>query len=273
MVIERDGGFDRRDLILGGLGLTVAAGVGRAAPPLPRSRAGTPTIFATGGTFFPPAGQRPHFPHYLINLARAPHPRVCWLGAASGEDPKAWAAFSAGMTKLGCAVRHFDLFKPETLDFVDYLMGFDIVYVNGGSSRNLMAMWRDWGFDRALRTAWADGVIMSGHSAGFICWFQSGLSQSYPKVLSPVKGMGFLSGSADPHYNMRPDRRTRFKQLIAEGLIDSPGLALDQDTAVLFRGTEMVELVSTKPGSGAYHVTRVGEIAEERALPVRYLGV
>jgi len=88
-----------------------------------------------------------------------------------------------------------------------------------------------------------------------------------------VKGMGFLPGSADPHYNMRPDRRSRFLQLIGDGQLEGPGLALEQDTAVLFRGTEMIECVSTKPGSGAFRVTRGPSGAEERALPVRYLGV
>lgn len=264
---DRGSGLNRRALIGGGLGLALAS---RSAAGRPHGR--TPTIFATGGTFFPAEGKPALFPRYLLSLARTRAPKVCWLGAASGENPAAYADFARRMTRLGCSVSHFDIFRPETLDFADYLLGFDIIYVNGGSSRNLMALWREWSFDRALYTAWQAGVVMAGHSAGFICWFQGGLTDSYSKALGPVKAMGFLTGSADPHYNIRPDRRTRFRELIADGQLESPGLALEQDTAMLYRGVELVELVSARKGSGAYRLTRIGNIAEERALPVRYLG-
>jgi dipeptidase E len=264
---DRDSGLNRRALVGGALGLALAS-----RPALAHSHHGTPTIFATGGTFLPPEGGQPLFPRYLLSLVKTRAPRICWLGAASGEDPAAYALFQRRMTRLGCTVSHFNIFHPETLDFVEYLHGFDIVYVNGGSSRNLMALWREWGFDRALYTAWQAGVVMAGHSAGFICWFQGGLTDSYSKLLSPVKAMGFLTGSADPHFNIRADRRTRFRELIADGQLESPGLALDQDSGMLYRGVELVEVVSAKKGSGAYRLTRVGNIVEERALPVRYLG-
>ena len=136
-----------------------------------------------------------------------------------------------------------------------------------------MALWREWEFDHALRQAWQAGVVMTGGSAGLICWFQSGLTDSFPKVLGGVKATGFLPGSVNPHYEIRPDRKTRFRALIADGTLESPGLALDQDVGVLYHGTELVEIVSAKKTSGAYRVVRTPTGYSETLLPVRFLGV
>ena len=176
------------------------------------------------------------------------------------------------MQEHPCQISHFNIYQPATLDFVDYLMGMDVVFVGGGSTKNMMALWREWGFDAALRQAWQAGVVMSGGSAGLICWFQSGLTDSYPKVLAPVKALGFLPGSTNPHYHIRPDRVTRYQQFIADGSLDSPGLALDQDVGVLYHGTELVELVSTKKDAGAWRLTRTATGHDEKKLPVRFLG-
>ena len=236
------------------------------------SRAAQPTIFATGGGFFPQAWERSYFPEYLLAQTPAKNPKICWLGPASGESPAGFEAFARGMEEHPCQIRHFNIYQPATLDFADYLMGTDIVFVGGGSTKNMMALWREWGFDKALRAAWQAGVVMSGGSAGLICWFQSGLTDSYPKVLAPVRALGFLPGSTNPHYHIRPDRVTRYRKFIADGSLDSPGLALDQDVGALYHGTEMVECVSAKQNAGAWRLTRTATGVEELRLPVRYLG-
>jgi dipeptidase E len=176
------------------------------------------------------------------------------------------------MAALPCVTEHFDIFRPPTLDFADYLEGMDIVFVDGGSPRNLIALWKAWGFDGALAQAWKSGVVMSGSSAGALCWFESGLSDSYPKVLSAVHCLGLLPGSADVHHHSRPDRATRFRRLIADGSLKSPGLALDEAVAVLYRGEKRIELVSAKKDAGAWLVTRTPSGYDEVSLPVRYLG-
>ena len=197
---------------------------------------------------------------------------MCWLGPASGESATNFEAFARGFESYDCTVRHFNIYQPETLDFTDYLMGMDIVFVGGGSTKNMIALWREWEFDKALRAAWQAGVVMSGGSAGLICWFQSGLTDSFPKVLAPVKAMGFLPGSTNPHYNIRPDRQTQYRRFIADGSIDSPGLALDQDVGVLYHGTERAEIVSARQGAGAWLLTRTATGYDETPLPVRFLG-
>ena len=271
------GDISRRRFVAGGAAVSagvVATAVAEASGPRPTGsgRAAQPTIFATGGGFFPQAWERSYLPEYLLARSPAKNPKICWLGPASGESAAGFEAFARGMEDYPCQVRHFNIYQPATLDFTDYLMGMDIVFVGGGSTKNMMALWREWDFDKALRAAWQAGVVMSGGSAGLICWFQSGLTDSYPKVLAPVRGLGFLPGSANPHYHIRPDRVTRYQRFIADGSLDSPGLALDQDVGVLYHGTDMVELVSTKKEAGAWRLTRTATGFEEKPLPVRYLG-
>jgi peptidase E len=176
------------------------------------------------------------------------------------------------MEQHDCRLFHFNIFAPTTLDFTDYLLGMDIIYVNGGATRNLIALWREWGFDKALRAAYEAGVLLSGESAGMICWFQSGLTDSYPPELSAVKALGLVEGSACPHYDMRFDRPTKFRQFIASGALDSPGLALDQQTAVHYVDGALHEIVSAKKGAGAHRLTRTATGFDEVPLPVRYLG-
>ena len=269
--------ISRRSVVAGvvtasaGLLITGVAEAGAGPSTDPRGAA-QPTIFATGGGFFPQPWERSYLPEYLLTQSPAKNPKICWLGPASGESPAGFEAFARGMEEHPCQIRHFNIYQPATLDFTDYLMGMDIVFVGGGSTRNMMALWREWGFDKALRVAWQAGVVMSGGSAGLICWFQSGLTDSYPKELAPVRGLGFLPGSTNPHYHIRPDRVTRFQQFIADGSLDSPGLALDQDVGALYHGTELVELVSTKKDAGAWRLSRTATGCTEQRLPVKYLG-
>jgi len=271
-----DNDLSRRNFVGASVAAAAATGASQpvqAAGSSRRARSKTPQIFATGGGFFAQAWEKSIFPEYLLALSPSKSPRICWLGPASGESAQDFEIFARGMEKHDCQVNHFNLYLPATMDFVDYLLGMDIVYVGGGSTKNLMALWREWKFDEALRAAWQEGVVMSGTSAGMICWFQSGLTDSFPQVLNPVQATGILSGSANPHYNIRPDRKSRYRQLIADGSMHSPGLALDQDVGVLFRGTELVEIVSARKSAGAFRLTRTSTGYDETPLSVRYLGV
>jgi dipeptidase E len=264
------GGLSRRGLLGAGLVLGAAA-LGGAALGAEATRA--PQIFAVGGGFLVQPWETPLLQRHLLSLSPAKSPKICFLGAATGENPSAQEAFDRQMEQHDCRLYHFNIFAPTTLDFADYLLGMDIVYVNGGATRNLIALWREWDFDKALRKAWQGGVLMSGESAGMICWFQSGLTDSYPPELSPVRATGFLKGSACPHYDTRADRPTRFRQFIADGSLDSPGLALDQQRAVHYVGDQMREIVSAKKGAGGHRLVRTPTGYDEQPLPARYLGV
>lgn len=276
--MARDEGEISRRTFVGGSAVAAAAAL--AATPATSADQGAsagkkqPTILAIGGGgFFPqPWETQSLMPEYLMALSGAKNPKVCWLGPASGESANSFNSFAMGWSPYPVQVKHFSIYDPETLDFVDYLMGMDIIFVGGGSTKNLMALWREWGFDTALHTAWQNGVVMSGSSAGQICWYQSGLTDSFPKVLAPVKATGFLPGSVTPHYNVRPDRKSQYRKFIADGSLDSPGIAFENDVAGLYRGTQLVELVSSRKTAAAFKLTRTPTGYEEAPLPVRYLG-
>jgi peptidase E len=266
---RQDAGIGRRALIGAGLGATAMALSGRAlaaAPSKPRQ------IFGVGGGFLVQPYETPLLQRHLLTLSPAKTPRICFLGAAVGENPSALEAFDRQMEQHDCRLFHFNIFAPTTLDFADYLMGMDIIYVNGGATKNLIALWREWNFDAALHKAYEAGVVLSGESAGLICWYQSGLTDSYPPQLMPVKALGLIEGSSCPHYDMRFDRPTKFRQFIASGELDSPGLGLDQQTAVHYIDGQIHEIVSAKKGSGGHRLTRTATGFDEVALPARYLG-
>jgi len=275
--MTRDSGIDRRAFV-GVVAAATATGIApvpaaQAAPPPKPTASGRPRLlFASGGGFIPQAWQPSLMPPYLLGLSPAKSPKICWLGPASGENPNSFEGWQREMQRHDCRAYHFNIYQPATLDFAGYLSEMDIIFVGGGSTKNLMALWREWDFAPALRVAWDAGAILSGESAGMICWFQSGLTDSFPEVLGPVKGLGFLPGSANPHYNIRPDRQSRYRELIANGTLDSPGLALDQDTSVLYRDGAIAEIVSARKTAGAWRLTRTPTGYEETKLPVRYLG-
>ncbi|HPK03056.1 MAG TPA: peptidase E, partial [Candidatus Sumerlaeota bacterium] len=147
----------------------------------------------------------------------------------------------------------------------------DIIWVGGGNTANMLAVWRVHGVDRILREAWEAGVILTGGSAGSLCWFECGTTDSFNLFqLAPLHdGLGFLPGSHCPHYDGEAQRRPLYQRLIAEGF--PAGYALDDDAALHFEGTRIMEAVAARPEAGAYRVERVGGQVTEARLPIRLL--
>ncbi|WP_242187066.1 Type 1 glutamine amidotransferase-like domain-containing protein [Sphingomonas sp. CARO-RG-8B-R24-01] len=265
--------FSRRDVLAasGALVFESQAGLTARLPGMVTPKSVTPTVLATGGDF-PGTPGRPYFGRMLLSLLAKPDPTICYIGDAGGDWPEDLASFKQDMSSLPFRIVSFDIFKPATLNFLDFLMGVDAVFVGGGSTRNLMALWKEWGFDKALVEAWKAGVVMSGASAGALCWYETGLTDSYRPTLSSVGGLGILSGSADVHHEVRPDRAVKFREMIADGSLKSPGLALDETVAAVYRGTRLTELVSVTKEGKASLVVKTPSGYNERQLPVRYLG-
>jgi len=135
-----------------------------------------------------------------------------------------------------------------------------------------MALWREWGLDAILREAWRAGIVMAGISAGSICWFEQGLSDSViPNALAPLDCLGFLPGSNCPHYDGEADRRPVYRRCVREGTL-KPGFAADDGAALHFAGTDLNAVVSSRPEARAYAVRWNGAEIEEVALPTRWLG-
>ena len=224
-------------------------------------------IFANGGRFYVDTWEDPKLQRHLLSLPGVKSPRICLLAGAVGDNPSAIEKFYRELGGYDCRLTHLNIYNPVTMDFADYFAGMDIVYVNGGSTRNLITVWRDWGIDQALRTAWEQGVVMSGTSAGMNCWFDACITDAYPPEMLPMTCIGLIAGSACAHYNQRPDRRPTFRRLLEEGVIPSPGYAADDDVTLHFIGDTLHEAVAAKPGMGAWSL----QGATETAIPVRLL--
>ena len=142
----------------------------------------------------------------------------------------------------------------------------DAILVCGGNTANMLAVWRVHGFDAILREAWGAGVLLTGWSAGMICWYEAGVTDSFGPQLEGMRdGLGFLAGSACPHFDGEELRRPVYTQLVRTGF--PAGIALDDGVAAHYHGGELREVVTARPDGGGY---RIGPDGEER-LPVRRL--
>jgi peptidase E len=228
--------------------------------------AGTPTILATSGGFREGRRIRWEFSaltEYAIDLAgvtgRAP--RLCFVATALGDNPIVLHRLIDAAQSRGLTASHLTLFPmPNVDDITAHLLDHDVVWVFGGSVAGLLAMWRLHGVDAAMRTAWQAGVVLTGISAGSICWHVGGTTDSFGPELRPVTdGLGLVPYSNGVHYDSEPQRRPLFQRLVAEGTLPS-GYATDDGVGVLYRGTEFVEAVSECDGAAAYFVEPDGEI-------------
>ena len=202
---------------------------------------------------------------YALSLVAAQRPRVCFIPTASGDDAGYTLEFFKAYSSYGCDPFVLNLFSREIEDIREFLLGMDMVYVGGGSTANLLAVWRLHGVDVALRDAWYAGVVLSGLSAGANCWFESSTTDSYllGRADALVDGVGFLPGSYCPHYTSEPERRPNYLSMVAAGTLPS-GYACEDGTAVHFVGTEVETAVSVDGDARAYRVARVGDgVAEE----------
>ena len=163
------------------------------------------------------------------------------------------------------------LFKPPGSDLCDFIMEKDILYVGGGNTKNLLALWKDWGLDQILRRAWESGKVLAGISAGSICWFEEGLTDSYGSGLKPLPCLGFLRGSNCPHYDGESERRPSYFQALLEGGIQ-PVFAADDGAALHFIGQDLHRAVSSRPLGKVYRVERVGDTVREKEIEPDFLG-
>ena len=239
--------------------------------------ADTPTILATSGGLVPAPrtlfGFGPLL-HHAIELAgvtgRAP--RLCYVGTAGGDQEALEARFTEAGRAAGVTVNPLRLFSmPNVDDLTGLVLDHDVVWVGGGSVANLLALWRLHGLDETFRQAWTAGVVLAGVSAGSICWHVGGTTDSFGPDLRPVtNGLGFLPYANGVHYDGEDQRRPKFHQYLAEGILPD-GYATDNYVGLVYHGTDLTEAVAEAAGPSAYHVfAEDGEVHEER-LPTRLL--
>jgi dipeptidase E len=189
---------------------------------------------------------------HVLSLSGSERPRVALVPTAVGDDPVSTVRMYDLL--LGRAeLDRLPFFPWPPPDVRDRVLGADVVFVQGGNTANMLAIWRVHGFDRLLREAWEAGVVLTGWSAGMICWFEAAVTDSYGPQLEGMRdGLGFLPGSACPHYDGEERRRPVYTRLVAEGF--PPGIAADDGVGVVYRGTEIEEVVTVREGATAYRV-------------------
>jgi peptidase E len=198
---------------------------------------------------------------YVLGLARGT--RVLYVPTAGMENPAYTVAWYERLS--GRATMTHLHFHPWPVTVMRELaLEHDVILVPGGNTANALAIWRTHGFDEVLREAWEAGVLLTGSSAGMICWFEHGVTDSFGRQLAPMECLGFLPGSACPHYDSEELRRPVYTQLVAKGF--PAGVAADDDVALHYAGTELREVVTTREEATAYRVTSDGEEALEARL-------
>jgi peptidase E len=207
---------------------------------------------------------------YVLDLTGASRPRVRFLGTATGDSTLATAWFYEQWPASRCEPQHVELFgMPE--DIRERLLDSDAIVVSGGNTANMLAVWNVHGVDDVMREAWDRGIVLTGWSAGALCWFDSGVTDSFGPQLGPLDGcLGFLAGSFCPHYDGEERRRPVYRQLVGDGALPD-GYAADDLVGLHFVGTELQAVVSARDGAGAYRVVRGPAGVEEAPLEARVL--
>jgi dipeptidase E len=228
-----------------------------------------PQIIPIGGGGFYRDPENLALERYILAQTGAAEPRVLFVPTASGEPDHYVASFYAAFLKLHCRPSVLSLFK-RTPDLRSLLLNQDLIYVGGGNTKSMIALWRDWGVSELLREAWQSGIVLTGVSAGAICWFERGLTDSFSDGLRLLGCLGFLPGSCCPHYDGEPQRRPSYHRFLSSGEI-SAGVAIEDWAAIHYKGTEIHQVIGAKPGARAYSMRSVYGSVQEVPLPVEYL--
>ncbi len=232
-----------------------------------------PQIVAFGGGGFSMEWGNTLLDDHVLSLTGVERPRVCFLPTASGDADHYVVRFYRAFAATRCEPSHISLFRRETGvgDPRAHLLAQDLIYVGGGSLVSLLGTWRAHGIDEILREAWQAGVVMCGGSAGALCWFADALSGFHEGPLRTIPALGFLPWSSAVHYYEEPGRRSSFVGAVADGL--PAGYGAGDSAALHFVGTELHEVVSSRPEARAMFVSSDGNGgAGERELAVRFLG-
>ena len=210
---------------------------------------------------------------FAFELAGKPErPKFCYVGTALGDNPMFSKATQDAFIGRDVVVSNLAAFPmPSVADVRAHLLAQDVVWVGGGSVANLLAVWRAHGLDEVFREAWEAGVVLAGVSAGSLCWHIGGTTDSFgPELRAVTNGLALLPYSNGVHYDSEEQRRPLYHRLVADGTLPA-GHATDDGAGLVYRGTELVEVVADRPDAAAYRVERGpdGTAVETRLEPRR----
>jgi dipeptidase E len=223
-----------------------------------------------GGGGFSEEPDNPLLDRFFFSLSDKEKPKVCFISTASGDSLTYIDKFYINMKKHNVEASHLSLFNGPKGSLRDYVLDKDVIYVGGGNTRNLIVLWKEWGLDQILKEAYQAGKVLGGISAGSICWYEEGVTDSIPGQLNAWPCLGILKGSNCPHYDGDRERRPAFHRLVLSGM--RPGIACDDGVAAVFENEDFVEFVSSRPAARGYLIKKVGDKIEEIEVKPRFLG-
>ncbi len=210
-------------------------------------------IIAIGGGGF---GRNPGegiIEEYILKQTTKKKPNICFIPTATGDNDAYKVNYYATFSKLNCNPTHLDFFK-RTPDLKRLIAAQDVIFVGGGNTKSMLAVWREWHLDKILKKAYKNGTVMSGVSAGAICWFQNGITDSWDSNLQIMPCMNFVKGTCCPHYDEEPERKPTVKKLISNNKVKSI-YAVDGGAALHIKNEKNFKSVSFKKDKYAYEVT------------------
>lgn len=210
-------------------------------------------IIAIGGGGF---GRNPGegiIEEYILNQTKKKRPNICFIPTATGDNEAYKVNYYATFSKLNCNPTHLDFFK-RTPDLKRLIADQDVIFVGGGNTKSMLAVWREWQLDKILKKAYKNGTVMSGVSAGAICWFQNGITDSWDSNLQIMPCMNFVKGTCCPHYDEEPERKPTVKELISKNKVKRI-YAVDGGAALHIKNEKNFKSVSFKNYKNAYEVT------------------
>ena len=230
----------------------------RSAP----ERAATRKILIAGGNY------STAFIRYMAQLTGKSRPRICFLPTASADGAAGIVSFFEACAPLNVEphVQHsFVASTSQHQSWSEVFLSMDGIVASGGNTLNQQAIWKAQGIDLVLREAWGRGIVLGGASAGSLCWFDEGTTDSRPQELSVVKCLGFIKGSHSPHYDAEPGRRPLYQKLVGSGAM-MPGYACDNDAGIYFEDNTVKRVVAARAGSKCYYVSVAAGTLSEKVL-------
>jgi peptidase E len=256
----------RRQFVVSSALGSVAFGMGRF--PFAQSTAEARTPMATRKILIAGGNYNEPFIRYMAQLTGKKRPKLLYLPTASADRADgiiSWFRSCASLDVEPSVQESFIASTRQSRGWDEVLLSVDGIVASGGNTLNQQAIWKAQGIDVILREAWDRGIVLGGASAGSLCWFEEGTTDSRPKELSIVKCLGFLKGSHSPHYDREPGRRPLYQKAIGSGEM-KPGYACDNDAGIYFEDNEVKRVVHTRPEAKVYYVSVVGGKVTEKVF-------
>jgi len=223
-------------------------------------------IIAIGGGGF---GRNPGegiIENYILNQSNVKKPNICFVPTATGDNEAYKNNYYATFTKLNCNPVHLDFFK-RTPNLENLINEQDIIFVGGGNTKSMLAVWKDWGLNSILHEAYKNGVVMSGVSAGAICWFEKGITDSWSEDLKVMDCLGFVKGACCPHYDEEPQRRPSLKKFLSQKILESC-YAVDGGCALHIQDEKKYGSIAFSKNKKSFHVEFKNDKVVENSFPV-----